>query len=213
MKDIVIVGAQGIAVGVSWIIEEINRKNNEWNILGFIDDNEDLLNKELNGYRVIGNTEKLKSMDKDIYIIIAIGDGNIRKKIVNKLGDKKYATIIHPDVKFSKKLTKIGEGTIIWPGTIFNVFCNIGKHVYVNMNCTIGHDVTLRDYVTVLPASNISGNVLVKEKSSLGTNSCIIQGLEIGENVILGAGSVVVKNIEDNCVVVGNPAKKIKDKD
>ena len=80
MKDVVIIGAGGFAREVAWLIEEINKKNEQWNILGFIDDNSENVGKSLNGYKIIGNTDYLNEMNKNIYAVIAIGNGKTRKK-------------------------------------------------------------------------------------------------------------------------------------
>ena len=210
MKDIVIVGAGGFAREVAWLIEEINKEKKEWNLLGFIDDNEENIGKELNGYKIIGTTEYLnEELSRDIYIVIAIGNGKIRAKIVNKLKDRKYAILIHPNVKISST-NLIEEGSIICSGTIITVNIEIGKHVIINLDCTIGHDATIEDYATILPSVNLSGNTVTKKYTTLGTGTKVIQGVTIGENVIVGAGTVVIRDVENNVTAVGNPARIVK---
>lgn len=85
----------------------------------------------------------------------------------------------------------------------------LGKHVIVNLDCTIGHDAIIGDYSTILPSTIISGFVRIKECVSIGTGAAIIQGITIGENTVIGAGAVVVKDLPDNCTAVGVPAKPI----
>ncbi len=209
MKKLVIVGAGGFAREVAWLVEEINKNLLEWNLLGFIDDNKENIHKELNGYKVLGTTEDLKNFSDDIYIVIAIGNGVIREKIVKKLKNKKFAILIHPTVKISNT-NKIGEGTIICAENILTVNINIGKHVILNLDSTVGHDSLLKDFVTISPSVNISGNTKIEKYTTVGTGTNIIQGIEIGENVVVGAGTVVIRNIENNCTAIGNPAKIIK---
>lgn len=209
MKDIVIIGAGGFAREVAWLIEEINENSLEWNLLGFIDDNTDNLGKELNGYKVLGTTDYLNNLSKEIYAVIAIGNGKIREKIANKLKERKFAVLIHPNVKISET-NFIDEGSIICSGNILTVNISLGKHVIVNLDCTIGHDSVIEDYVTVLPSVNLSGNTITKKYSTIGTGTKVIQGIAIGENTIIGAGTVVIRDIEDNCTAVGNPARIIK---
>ena len=78
------------------------------------------------------------------------------------------------------------------------------------MDCTVGHDVILHDFVTVYPSVNISGNVVVGNYSELGTGTKIIQGKSITENVIIGAGSVVIKDLIEKGTYVGSPVRKVK---
>ena len=209
MKKIVIIGASGFATEVAWLIEEINTYKLEWEILGFIDDNFKNLPEYINGYKVLGDINYTKQLSDDIFLIVGIGNGKIRKKIVEKIKNRKFATLIHPNIKISST-NKIEDGTIICSGSILTVNINIKRHCIINLDCTIGHSSTLEEYVTVLPSTNISGNVNVKKYTTLGTGVKIIQGITIGENVMVGAGTIIIKNVEDNCTVVGNPGRVIK---
>lgn len=209
MKDVVIIGAGGFAREVAWLIEEINKKNEQWNILGFIDDNIENIGKSLNGYKIIGNTDYLNEMNENIYAVIAIGNGKIRKKVVEKLKKRKFGILIHPNVSISDSIS-IGEGSIICSGNILTVNINIGKHVIINLDCTIGHDAVIGKFSTFLPGTNLSGETIVEECSTLGTGSTVIQGIKIGKNVMVGAGAVVIRDIDDDSTAVGNPARIIK---
>ncbi|CAM3831517.1 acetyltransferase [Mesobacillus thioparans] len=209
MKDIVIIGAGGFGREVAWLIEEINKVNTEWNLIGFVDDNEEIQGKEVNGYKVIGNIEWLKN--QELFVVNAIGDPIIKKKIMVRIQESKnqFPVLVHPSVICSDRVS-IGEGSIICAGNIITVDVTIGKHVIVNLDCTVGHDAVLEDYTTVLPSVNISGYVVAKECANIGTGSAIIQGVTVGENTIIGAGSIVVKDLPANCTAVGAPAKPIK---
>ena len=209
MKDIAIIGAGGFGREVAWLIEDINKANCEWNIIGLIDDNEEIQGKEIDGYEVIGNIEWLKK--QNLYVVNAIGDPIIKKKIIQRLegSNNQYPVLIHPSVICSEKV-QFGEGSIICAGNILTVNISIGNHVIVNLDCTIGHDAKIGDYSTVLPSVNISGFVELGECVSVGTGSAIIQGLTIGKNTVIGAGTVVTKDLPANCTAVGVPAKAVK---
>lgn len=206
MKDIIIVGAGGFAREVAWLIEEINNKIPTWNLVGFFDENRSDVT-ELNGYQVLYKTDLLKY--EEAFFVVAIGDSETRKKVVERYASYRFATLIHPDVSISST-NQIGEGTIICKGNIITVNVSIGNHVIINLDSSVGHDVILEDFVTVLPSVNISGYVKIKECSSIGTGSQIIQEKTIGRNSIIGAGSVILSDINDYVVAVGIPAKEIK---
>lgn len=209
MKDIVIIGAGGFGREVAWLIEDINKANQEWNIIGFVDDNDSIQGKEINGYKVVGNVDWLAQ--QELYVVNAIGDPITKMKVMKKLEKSKniYPVLIHPSVICSDRI-EIGEGTIICAGNILTVNIKIGKHVIINLDCMIGHDVILGDYTTVLNSANVSGAVNIGKCVSIGTGSAIIQGLNIGDNTIIGAGAVVVTDLPPNCTAVGVPAKPIK---
>jgi len=209
MKDIVIIGAGGFGREVAWLIEDINKVQPEWNIIGFVDDNKELLGTDHNGYKVVGNLEWLSK--QKYFVVNAIGDPKIKKNCMALLdsSDNVYPTLIHPNVIISDT-SNVSEGAIICAGNIITVNVTIGKHVIINLDCTIGHDAIIQDYTTVLPSVNVSGFVDLAPCVSVGTGSALIQGVKVGENTIIGAGSVVVKNLPANCTAVGSPAKPIK---
>ena len=210
MKDLIIVGTGGVGRETAQIVEEINKVKKEWNILGFIDDNKDLIGKLINGYRVIGNRIYLNYFEREVYVVIAIANYSVKKELVKFLTNKniKYATIIHPSVKINETV-KIGEGSIVYPGVIMTVNIDVGNHVIISPKCGIGHDTIIEDYVTLLWNVNVSGNDKIMQGATLGSGSTIIQGLEIGKGSFVGAGSVVIRDIEENKTAVGVPSRYI----
>lgn len=133
-------------------------------------------------------------MDEDVYVVISIGSPKIKEKIVNKLSkfsNVHFATLIDPSVLYSDQI-KIGEGSIICAGTIITVNIEIGKHVIINLDCTIGHDAIIEDYATILPSVNLSGNTVTKKYTTIGT------------------GTVVIRDIENSVTAIGNPARIVK---
>jgi sugar O-acyltransferase (sialic acid O-acetyltransferase NeuD family) len=211
MKDIVIIGAGDFGKEVAWLIEDINKEKKEWNILGYIDDDEDIQDTEVNGNKVIGRIDSLISMGI-VYVCIGLGKPSTKEKIVARLkqfSNVHYANLIHPTVVVAPYVT-FGEGNIVCARNVIAPNANIKSFVTINLNCTIGHDVVLKDFVTVAPGVNLSGFVTVGNNTDMGTNCCAVQGLKIGSNTVIGAGSVITKDIPDNCTAVGVPAKPIK---
>lgn len=210
MKDLVIIGTGGLGRETALIVEEINKVDKKWNLLGFIDDNKDLIGKKINGYRVIGNRIYLNLREKEIYAVIAIANNSVKEELVNYLTNEniKYATLIHPLVKLNDSI-KIGEGSIIYPGVIMTVDIKVGNHVIISPKCGIGHDTIIENYVTLLWNVNVSGGERIRQGVTLGSGSTIIQGLEIGKNSYVGAGAVVIRDVEENKTAVGVPARYI----
>lgn len=212
LKKLYIVGAGGFGREVLWLAKRVNDITPIWNIAGFIDDNERLHGTIQDEYLVLGGCDYLATIEENIWVIIAVGAARVKKIIVEKLSQYEnihYATLIDPSVILSDRI-EIKEGSIICAGTILTVDITIGRHVILNLDCTVGHDVVIEDYVTAYPSVNISGNVIVGEEAELGTGMQIIQGKKIGKQSIVGAGSVVIKDIPEQCTAVGSPAKPIK---
>lgn len=212
MKKLIIIGAGGLGREVAWLTERINQKNKEWDLLGFIDDSEDVQNKKINGYDVLGTIDEI-SRYSDAFFVCAVGAAKVREKIINKVKQimplAKFAVLVDPSVEISS-LVEIGEGTIICGNSFLTVNIKIGEHVIINFGCTVGHDAVLQDFVTLYPGVNISGSTNIGHTSEMGTGSQIIQGKAVGNQTIVGAGAVITKDIPEKCTAVGIPAKPIK---
>ncbi|MDC1508668.1 acetyltransferase [Saprospiraceae bacterium] len=105
---------------------------------------------------------------------------------------------------------KCGKGVFINKGVIIGASSVIGNHVLINRGATLGHHLRLEDYVSIGPGVTTGGNVTIGRGSMIGTGATILPTINIGKHAIIGAGSVVTKDVENNGVVVGNPARKIK---
>ena len=212
MKDLIIFGASGFGREVAWAVERINAVQPTWKLLGFLDDNESIQGAEINGYTVLGKTCDV-SKYPNAYYVCAVGASKVREKIITNMKKEnpniKFGTVIDPNAEISNLVT-IGEGTIICAHTIITVNIAIGSHVIINLDCTIGHDAVLHDFVTLYPSVNVSGITEIGHAVELGTGMQIIQGKKIGDYSIVGAGAVVVKDIPEKCTAVGSPAKPIK---
>jgi len=212
IKKVIILGAGGFARETLWVFRDVNEEKNEWEVIGFIDENKEMHGKIICELPILGGFNWFnKNNYEDLYVINAIGSPKTKKEIIEKAISKnlKFCSVIHPSVRMSKYV-KIGEGTIITAGNILTTQIKIGNYVIINLDCTIGHDSIIEDYCTVAPGVHISGSVHLKKGVDFGTGAVIIQGVTIGAWSIIGAGAVVVSDIPSNVTAVGIPAKVIK---
>jgi sugar O-acyltransferase (sialic acid O-acetyltransferase NeuD family) len=210
MKDLIIVGAGGFGREVAWLIDDINMHNPSYNVCGFVDD---VIADDVGGVPVLGTVQWLKDTSHSYHVVVAIGSSKRRQEVVETLGQGvKFETLIHPSAIISSEKfgTRIGQGCIVCAGVIVTVGVCIGNHVIMNLCCTVGHDVTVHDFVTLLPAVNVSGCVSLDTAADVGTGTKIIPGITIGANTIVGAGAVVVRDLPPDCTALGVPAKAIK---
>lgn len=171
-----------------------------------------LLDKDIKKTNIMGvEVIPQSTFNPNLYeVVVAVADPNQRLRIVESLPNETVFTkIIHPTAIISDWV-EIGEGSIITAGVILTHNIKIGKHAHLNLNTTIGHDCVIGDYFTTTPACNISGNCDFGNNVYLGTNSSVRQGISICNNVTIGMGGVVVKNIIDPGTYIGNPVKKLK---
>lgn len=211
MKNIAIFGAGGFGREVKMLIDQINLNNKQWNFIGYFDDGAQK-NTLINNDKVIGNTNDINAYPDELFLVFAIGNPSVKRKIISNIQNPKiqYPTLIHPNVQIGQDNVTIGIGCIICAGNIITIDVKLGNHIILNLSCTVGHDTVIGDFASFMPGVNISGEVNIKEGVYVGTGAKIINQLEIGENTIIGAGAVVSKSLPDNCTAVGIPAKPIK---
>lgn len=209
MKDIVILGSHGFAKEVLWLLEEINEDHIQWNILGFIDFN--VGSEPLPGYTVIGDDEWLLQYPHPICAVCGFGAPSLREKVAQKYRGTQvsFPSVVSRHAMVSNYAT-LGEGCVVCPGTIINPSVIFKSFVMINMNCTIGHDTVIGDFVTLSPGSHVSGNVQIGKSSEIGSGAFILQGKQLGEETIIGAGSIIIRDIPGHCTVVGNPGRILK---
>ena len=211
-KKIVLIGGGGHCKVVISILKKID----SFEIVGIADNYK--IGSLISGVKVIGTDDDLKDIYKNgvhnaLVTVGSIKNNTKRYKLFNmakKIGYK-FPVIISPEAIIDKSI-RIDEGTVIMPGSIINIDSSIGKNCIINTSAIIEHDCKIGDYCHIAPGVHISGAVNIGELSFIGIGVIMIQGIKIGKNVTIGAGSVVLKDIPDNVIAVGNPAKIIKSK-
>lgn len=217
MKDLLIIGAGGCGRDTAWLVERINtwhmdfNLNKEWNLIGFIDNNPDLIGKIIDGYKVVGDNGYLLKQNRKTHIVCAVANPRDRMRTIKFLennGFLFFPILVDPSAVVSDR-SKLNDGTIVFTNAFVSIDCRINKHVIIGVGTTVGHDTVIDDFVSIYPGAHISGNVSVKRGAEIGTGACIIQGIAIGEQSVIGMCASVIGEVEDCCTVVGNPAKKV----
>jgi UDP-N-acetylbacillosamine N-acetyltransferase len=152
----------------------------------------------------------VKSIVKNDLVFPSLGENGIREELV-KLFDElslNQFTAIDPSAKISKT-ANIGMSTYIGKNVMVNAQTVIGRGAIINTHATIEHECNIEDFVHIAPAAVICGNVKVGRKSFVGANSVARQNITIISDVLVGAGSVLIKSVEVKGIWVGNPVRKI----
>ncbi|MBN9600239.1 MAG: acetyltransferase [Afipia sp.] len=144
-------------------------------------------------------------------VIVALGDNRTRMDCLNRLRgvSAPLVTIIDPTARVSRR-AMIGEGSFLAAGSIVNVAADIGAGCIINTGASVDHDCRIGEGVHLSPGVHLSGTVEIGACSWLGTGSSVRHNIRIGANVIAGVGSVIVKDVEDGCVVIGVPARPME---
>jgi sugar O-acyltransferase (sialic acid O-acetyltransferase NeuD family) len=211
MKKITVFGAGGFGREVKMLIDQINRQNTQYEFIGFYDDGIEK-GTLVNGHEVLGGLADLEKIDQPTGLVFAIANPLVKRKLLSAVKNPhiSFPTLVHPNALIGEDAVTIGEGCIICAGCIITVNINIGKHVILNLACTVGHDTTVGDFSSFMPSVNISGEVNIASCVYAGTGAKIINQSNIGEETIIGMGAVVSKSLPAKCTAVGVPAKPVK---
>ena len=195
-KKVFLYGASGHAKVVMDMAKLAN-----YSVPSLIDDNPSI--NTLSGVAVVHSADGLMP------VIVTIGDCQIRRKIVKKLGDREYLTLVHPSAIIADS-AQIGCGTVVMAGAILQPDVTVGEHCIINTGAVVDHETRIGDFVHIAPHCTLSGEVQVGEGTWIGAGATVIQGIHIGKNCFIGAGAVVVKDIPDDTLCYGNPARVIR---
>lgn len=143
----------------------------------------------------------------DCAFIIAIGGNEVRKAISQQLNVTWY-TAVHPSATVSK-YASVGEGSMVMANAVVNPGAQAGRHCILNTACVVEHDNKIADFVHISPRAALAGNVSVGECTHVGIGAALRQGIHICDDCVIGAGAVVVKDINEKGIYAGVPAKKL----
>lgn len=213
MKNILIYGAGGFGREIACLIRNINKIENTWNILGFLDDNEALWDTTNEYGKVLGGINFLNSYPHEVSVTMAIGSPNAVEIVVGKINNPKvsFPNLISPDVLFADDNNyKIGKGNIIQRQCTFSCNVQLGDFNALNSGVGVGHDAVIGSFNSFMPAVRISGEVKIGNGNFFGVSSVVLQQIRIGDNIKLAAGSVLMTKPKDGIVYMGIPAKKFQ---
>ena len=204
---IILIGYSGHAYVV---IDTLNASGK--NVFGYCENEEKIDNPLYLKYLGSEKDEQVSVLLQKNRCFVAIGNNVIREKVYIHLNNNNittYINAIHPSSIVSSR-TKIQDLILIAPNVTINAFAEIGKGVICNSASIIEHECKIKDFAHIAPGATLAGNVSIGKRSFIGANSVIKEGVTIGNDVIVGAGSVVIKDIPDGQIFVGNPAQPIK---
>jgi len=223
--NVAIIGAGGHAK----VVYDAILSAEQHEVIGFVDDNVDLIGTTLYSLPIVGNIADLDSVEG---YIVAIGNNTVRQEKVVFYSQSPLTTtplppfikgdvvrglshgyvpitVIHPRAVIAETAL-IGEGTVVFANVVVNPEARIGKHVILYTACTIDHECDIADYAYISPGCNVGGQVKIEACAFLGIGAVVLPRITVGAWSIIGAGAVVTKDIPAHVTAVGVPAKVIK---
>jgi len=213
MSSIVLIGGGNQAHYTIDIIE----KEGKHTIAGIIDSVQEV-GSERFGYTILGRQEDILRIIEEYSItggVISIGDNWGRSYVYEQIKSLaptfKFVNAIHPSVTIGNNVN-IGQGVVAMAGCIFNPRATIGNFTFYATGAQVEHDCVVEDFASISAGSITGGYVRIGKHSAITLGVTIMDRLEIGENTVVGSGSLVTKSLPSNVLAYGNPARVIRER-
>ncbi len=209
-NPVIIFGANHLGRAAREIFE-----TNQVEVFGFLDDDVNLHNKEIDEIMVLGATDDdgfLKLIGKKCEAFVALDDNRLRKAAVKTLNDVRKmqpVNAIHHQATISKRAS-IGHGNFIDVGVTMAPGAKVGSHCIFHAKATVGVDATLGNFVQIGAGAQINPGVTIEDEAFIGSGVVVVSGVTIGKGARVGAGSVVIGTVAAGETVFGNPAASVK---
>jgi sugar O-acyltransferase (sialic acid O-acetyltransferase NeuD family) len=206
MTPLWIIGSGGHAR----VVIDIARTTGLYELIGCLDDDPSRRGDTVSGVPIVGSSSREIIHERGIqHALIAVGSNRARNAISVRLENAvTWVSLVHSHAYVAPSAT-IGAGTIVGAGAVIQPGAVVGDHVIVNTASSVDHDCRIADLAHIAPGAHLAGSVSVGKGTLLGVGSSVIPGRSIGEWVTVGAGAVVVDNVEDEATVVGVPAHRV----
>ena len=209
MRRILIVGAGGHAQVIADAILSGARAGDDWQVAGFLDDNSELVGREVLSFKILGTSGQIAQFEHDA-VVVGIGDNAVRARVFDRLKrqGETLLCVIHPRAVVAGDVV-LGEGSVVFANAVINTSSIIGDDVIVNTGATIDHHARIGAHAHLAPGVHLGGGVTVGEGALFGIGSSVIPNRTIGAWTTVGASAAVVRDLPDRVMAVGVPAQII----
>jgi len=208
MKKIAIVGSTELAGQLIYYFESTGFAE----VVGLLDDYESPGTMK-HDRPILGKISDAPSLFKEgAFETVAIGIGYKHRKFRQQVYENlkrdqvSVATFVHPSA-YVEESARIGDGCIVLVGCTILMNAELQPNVFLAPKAFVSHDVKVRAHAYCTPAVNLAGKTDVGERCFIGIGTTTINGVSIGADSVIAAGSVVTKDVPPSVLAAGVPAK------
>ena len=203
-RELLIIGAGGNSREIAEAASDLG-----YQVLGFLDDDVSKHGSRIDDLPVLGPVSL--AVDHSAHCVCTLATyrrPGLRQDIVRglHLAPHRWVTIIHPAAHIARS-ARIGTGTVVLPGAFVGAGARLGDHVILLQGACVSHDCIVSDYSTIASGVCLAGAVGVGAAAYVGMGALVRNGLTLGSGSVVGMGAVVTRNVPDQAVVTGNPAR------
>lgn len=180
-----------------------------YTVLGFYDDNPEIIGQEINGVKVVDKVEEAFNLKKEIAVFVPIGNNAVRVELLKEFESKGFAipSFIHPQTIVHSSVV-LGKAVYILPGTNIMPLTHIGNYCMMSVNTVVSHHTVLEQGVFLSFGVNIGASLVLRQYAYVGIGATVMTGVKtVGKRALIGAGAVIIKDVPDGATVVGNPGR------
>jgi sugar O-acyltransferase (sialic acid O-acetyltransferase NeuD family) len=206
VRNLLILGVGVHAMEMAEIVERVNCVTLTWNLLGYLSPRPDAPRELRNGYAVLGSFERLQEYP-DAFVV---SDNEWPRSLPLPRG--RLASLIDPGA-FISRTAELGDGCVVYPHCFIGLNARLGDRVFCLSGSVINHDDVLEEQVVVASGVTLAGSVHVESDCYLGQACTVRQFVRIGRRSLIGMGAVVLEDVPPNSVIVGNPGRKLRNRE
>ena len=200
------------------VILDILKDQEDYKVIGLIDSLKPI-GSTYYGYSIIGRQDDLDHLC-EVYNfkagLVALGDNYLRERVVLEILKQKADFVFINAVSkhtYISPTSKMGEGNVVMPGVIINSEASVGHHCIINTKSSLEHNCILHDFTALSAGVTTGGYFTLGKYSAIALGVTIFDRVNIGENVVVGSGSLVTKDLESHGLYFGVPSKRIRDRE
>jgi sugar O-acyltransferase (sialic acid O-acetyltransferase NeuD family) len=222
---LILLGYGGNVVDILDVIDDLNAAveangpgRPRYEVLGFLDHRDELQHRSFHGVPMLGRfADAPRLVDRYPAVRFTTWIGGVdtyqrRPQMIGSVGlpPERFVTLVHPSSSVSRR-ARVGRGVLIYQHCTVSSSAVIEDHVVVLPHAVISHDCVLGEYAVVTSNVTVGSAAKVGRSCYLGTHCCMLPGVRIGEGSLVGIGGVVLRDVDPYTVVVGNPARRLRE--